>query len=204
MFDASMRKLIDPPLNFVGRHIAVLGVSANTVTVAGFVIGMSAVPLLAFEHYLGALVAIAANRITDGLDGAIARSVGPTAFGGYLDIVCDFIFYSAVIFGFALARPEENGVAAAFLILSFVGTGSSFLAYAILAAKTGKTTEVRGSKSFFHLGGLTEGTETIAFLAAITLLPDWFVVLAFVFGALAWITTASRVAMTWRSFGASL
>ena len=203
MFDASMRKLIDPPLNFIGRRMAAWGVSANSVTVAGFGVGLTAVPLLAFEHYLVALAAIAANRIFDGLDGAIARSAGPTEFGGYLDIVCDFIFYSAVIFGFALARPGENGVAAAFLILSFVGTGSSFLAYAILAAKTGKSTEARGRKSFFHLGGLTEGTETIACLAAMTLLPDWFAVLAFGFGGLAWITTGSRVAMAWRSFGGS-
>ncbi len=201
MFDATMRKLIDPPLNAAGRGIAAMGVSANTVTVAGFVVGMSAVPLLAFEHYLGALAVIAINRLFDGLDGAIARKAGPTEFGGYLDIVLDFIFYSAVIFGFALARPAENGVAAAFLMLSFVGTGSSFLAYAILAAKTGKSTNARGSKTFFHLGGLTEGTETIAFLSAMTLLPDWFAVLAYVFGAMAWITTASRIAMTWQSFG---
>lgn len=201
MLDVPMRKLIDPPLNYAGRRMAAFGVSANTITVVGFAVGLSAVPLLAFEHYLGALAAILANRLFDGLDGATARSAGPTEFGGYLDIVCDFIFYSAVIFGFALARPAENGVAAAFLILSFVGTGSSFLAYAILAAKKRLSTEVRGHKSFFYLGGLTEGTETIAFLAAMTLLPNWFVTLAVVFAGLAWITTASRVAMAWRSFG---
>ncbi len=202
MLDAPMRKIIDPPLNYAGRRIAGIGVSANEITVSGFVVGMAAVPLLAFEHYLGALAVILANRLFDGLDGATARSAGPTDFGGYLDIVCDFIFYSAVIFGFALARPAENGLAAAFLILSFVGTGTSFLAYAILAAKRGRASEQRGHshKAFYYLGGLTEGTETIAFIVAMTLLPDSFVVLAVVFGALAWLTTGSRVVMAWRSF----
>ncbi len=201
MLDAPVRKLVDPPLNSVGRRLAAYGVPANAITLLGFAIGLSAVPMLAYELYAGALAAILINRIFDGLDGATARIAGPTEFGGYLDIVCDFIFYSAVIFGFALARPVENGVAAAFLILSFVGTGSSFLAYAILAAKDGKSTEKRGRKSFFYLGGLTEGTETIAFVVAMTLLPNWFVPLAFVFGGLAWITTASRIVMARQSFG---
>ena len=83
-----------------------------------------------------ALLLILLNRVADGVDGAIARRLGSTDLGGYLDILCDFIFYAAVPLGFALARPE-NGAAAAFLIFSFVGTGSSFLAYAAIAAKRG-------------------------------------------------------------------
>ena len=83
--------------------------------------------------------------------------------------------------GFALARPE-NAVAATFLIFSFMGTGSSFLAYAILAAKRGYETSERGKKSFYYLGGLTEGTETIGLFVLMCLLSNWFVTLAFVFG----------------------
>ena len=201
MFDVGMRKLIDPPLDRLGRWVAALGVSANTVTLVGFAIGLVAVPLLAIEAYGVALVAIAVNRVFDGLDGAVARHQRPTDFGGYLDIVCDFIFYAAVPVGFALARPEANGVAAAVLILSFVGTGSSFLAYAIIAAKRGVSTTARGSKSFFHIGGLTEGTETIAFFVVMCLLPGLFVVLAFTFSTLAWLTTIGRIHSTWRAFG---
>lgn len=200
MLDATLRPLIDPPLNYVGERLSKAGVTANTVTVAGFLIGMGAVPALAFDQPLLALAAIALNRLSDGLDGAVARHSRPTDAGGYLDIVFDFIFYSAVPLGFALMAPQENALAAAFLIFSFVGTGCSFLAYAIVAAKRGLSTEIRGRKSFYYLGGLTEGTETIAFLFLVCLLPGWFPELAYIFGALCWVTTASRVWAGWGTF----
>ena len=200
MFDAPLRKIIDPPLDWAGLHLSRAGISANALTVVGLVAGLASVPLLAVEQYIAALCAIAVNRVLDGLDGAVARRVGKTDFGGYLDIVCDFIFYSAVVFGFALARPDENALAAAFLILSFVGTGSSFLAYAILAAKHGVTTALRGSKTFYYLGGLTEGAETTLFFVAICVLPQLFPVLALVFAALCWVTTLTRIAAARRAF----
>ncbi|MFX4222606.1 MAG: CDP-alcohol phosphatidyltransferase family protein [Thalassobaculum sp.] len=199
MFDAALRRVVDPPLNVAGRAIARLGISANAVTLAGFVVGLGAVPALASEQYALALSLIVANRLADGLDGAVARAAGPSDLGGYLDIVLDFIFYSAVVFGVALGRPDE-AVFAAFLIFSFIGTGASFLAYAIIAAKRGVTTEARGAKSIFYLGGLTEGAETIVCLMAICVFPDYFPWIAGVFGVMCWITTASRIGQAVVSF----
>ena len=124
---------------------------------------------------------------------------GPTDLGGYLDIVCDFILYSGWAFAFALADPA-HAIPAAFLMLSFMGTGSSFLAYAIFAAKRGITTEIQGSKSLYYLGGLTEGTETILIFMAFCLAPQYFPVLAYAFAAACWITTVSRILAAARSF----
>ena len=200
MLDAPLRRVIDPPLDAVGRRLAVAGVGADAVTLAGFAVGLLAIPLLARESYGLALVAIAVNRLADGLDGAVARRRGPTDLGGYLDIVCDFLFYAGVVFGFALARPE-NALPAAFLVFSFVGTGSSFLAFAVLAAKRGLASTARGRKSFYYLGGLTEGRETILLFVAFCLLPDAFPPLAWGFGALCWITTVSRMLGAAASFG---
>lgn len=199
MLDAAMRRIIDPPLDAAGRRVAALGLGANTLTLGGFAVGLLAIPLLAFESYGAALAAILANRLADGLDGAVARHRGPSDLGGYLDIVCDFLFYSAVVFGFALARPE-NALPAAFLIFSFVGTGASFLAFAAIAAKRGLTSAKRGRKSLYYLGGLTEGTETIAAFVALCLFPDAFAAIAYGFGLLCWITTAARILTAWRSF----
>jgi hypothetical protein len=81
-----------------------------------------------------------------------------------------------------------------------MGTGSSFLAFAVMAAKRGLTTEIRGSKSLYYLGGLTEGTETIALFVAICLFPGAFTPLAVVFGLLCWITTTSRILAARRQF----
>ena len=83
--------------------------------------------------------------LADGLDGALARRLGPTDLGGYLDIVLDFFFYAGVPFFFAVGRPEF-ALPAAFLVFSFVGTGSSFLAFAAVAAKRGITTRADGRR----------------------------------------------------------
>lgn len=201
MLDAALRRVIDRPLDAAGRGLARCGIPANAVTVSGFAVGMAAVPALACGRYDLALAAILVNRLADGLDGAVARAVGPTDLGGYLDIVLDFLFYSAVVFGVALARPEE-AVWAAFLIFSFVGSGSSFLAYAIIAAKRGTASMRHRRKTIYYLGGLAEGTETIAALVLVCLIPEAFPWIAGIFGAMCWITTASRIAQAVRAFGA--
>ncbi|MFO7482071.1 CDP-alcohol phosphatidyltransferase family protein [Oceanibaculum nanhaiense] len=200
MIDAALRRVIDRPLDAAGGFLSRCGVSANAMTVAGFAAGMLALPALAVQAYGAALALILLNRLSDGLDGAIARRRGATDFGGYLDIVLDFIFYAGIALGFALADPAANALAACFLIFSFMGTGSSFLAYAVMAAKRGRTSTERGPKSLYYLGGLTEGAETIALFVAICLWPGWFPVLAYGFGALCWLTTASRILAARRDF----
>jgi len=192
MLDPLARRLIDPPLNRMGAALAARGVAANTVTIAGFAIGLAAPLALAFEAYLWALAAILLNRLADGLDGAVARVRGPSDVGGFLDIVLDFVFYAGVPLGFAFARPDF-ALPAAFLLASFMGTASSFLAFAVFAAKHGLNTGRGGGKALYYLGGLTEGTETIACFVACCLFPALFPYFAYGFGLLCWLTTVSRV-----------
>ncbi len=202
MLDARIRPWIDPLLDRLGRPLAAAGISADMVTLAGFVLGLGAVAALALGAYGSALLLILGGRLLDGVDGAVARATAPTDFGGFLDIVCDFVFYAAIPLGFALAAPE-NALAATFLAVSFMGTGSSFLAYAVLAAKRGVTTELRGRKSFYHLGGLTEGFETILCFTLMCLAPSAFIPIAWVFGTMCWITTVARVLAAREAFGRS-
>jgi phosphatidylglycerophosphate synthase len=196
VLDARLRRLIDPPLDRLAAALPER-FSADAATLIGLAIGLAAVPVIAAGGFVLALVPILLNRLLDGLDGALARRHGITDRGGFLDIACDFIFYASVPFAFALADPAANGLAAAFLIFSFVGTGSSFLAYAVMAARRGLATEVRGRKSLYYLGGLTEGTETILVFVLMCLLPAYFPPIALVFGALCWLTTATRFAIAW-------
>lgn len=199
MLDARLRKLIDPPLDYAGQKLARLGVTANSVTWTGFLVGCGAWVLLALGSYWWALTLILLNRLADGLDGAVARHGRVSDLGGYLDIVLDFLFYSGVVFFFAVGRPEE-ALPAAFLIFSFVGTGASFLAFAAVAAKRGITTAARGEKSIYYLGGLTEGSETIALFVAICIFPQYFAWFAWIFGALCWLTTTVRIYMAVETF----
>ncbi|MFZ1430701.1 MAG: CDP-alcohol phosphatidyltransferase family protein [Geminicoccaceae bacterium] len=192
MLDAGIRRLIDPPLDRAGRAVAARGIGADTVSLAGFGVGLLAMFAVMHGVYLLGLALLLLNRLADGLDGAVARQSRSTDLGGFLDIVLDFIIYAGMVFAFAVADPDRNALAAALLLFAFMGTGSSFLAFAIMAAKRRLTTEIRGHKSLYYLGGLTEGTETILFMVIACLMPGWFPLLACVFAAMCWLTTLGR------------
>ncbi|MGE6107617.1 CDP-alcohol phosphatidyltransferase family protein [Aeromonas sobria] len=193
MLDRYAIVLIRRPLNALARPLARLGISANQISIGGFVIGMLSLPLLALGQFEAALLCIVLNRIMDGLDGAIARLQGITDCGGFLDITLDFIFYAAVVLGFALADPANHALAAATLLFAFMGTGSSFLAFAIMAGKRGIANPVYHHKSLYYLGGLTEGSETIGVFVLMCLWPHWFAPLAYGFAALCLVTVLTRL-----------
>lgn len=200
MLDALMRPIIDTPLNRVGRRLAARGISANGVTAVGLIAGLCAAVAVAMNAYALAFGLVVANRLLDGLDGAVARASAPTDGGGYLDIVVDYVFYGSIPFAFALADPPHNAVAAAGLLAGFCLTGVSFLAFATIAAKRGLETDAQGRKSFFYSTGLVEGTETILFFLLMILLPAWFPLLAWIFAALCVLTAAQRSAIVFRVF----
>jgi len=199
MLDAALRPLIDPPLNQTAKVFVRLKVSPNVITWAGFVIGLGAIPALAAHAYGLALLCIVIRSLADGLDGAVARATHVTDYGGYLDIVLDFIFYAGVVLGMAFGQPA-NAVFAAFLIWTFMGTASSFLAYAVLAERHGVSTDIRGDKSLYYLGGLAEGTETLIVLTLFCLVPSWFPALAVIFGLMCMATTVGRVLAAKKAF----
>jgi hypothetical protein len=86
------------------------------------------------------------------------------------------------------------------LLAAFIGTATSFLAFAAIAAKRGLTSLAYPDKSFYFLGGLTEATETLAFFAAMCIWPEHFPTLAYVFAALCAVTIATRLWWGWRAF----
>lgn len=201
MLDRHVRPLIDPPLNRMGRAVARVGGSANVVTLIGLVLGLAGAFAVAAGLFGAALALMLASRLADGLDGAVARATRITDFGGYFDIVADFVFYAAFPLAFIAADPAQNGLAGGALLAAFYVNGASFLGFAILAARRNLTTEARGRKSWYHAGGLMEGTETIAFFAAFCLFPQAFAALAWVFAGLCLVTALGRLAQARAVFG---
>lgn len=193
MFDARIRPLIDPLLNRLGRVLASSGVSATFITLVGFAFGMGAAVAIATGYFFLGFVLIAVNRIADGLDGAVARATKKTDLGGYLDITLDFVFYGAIPLAFAIQNPAVNALPAAALLCSFYANGSAFLAFAIMAERRGLSTDRQGVKSLYYLGGLAEGTETIALFLLMSLLPGWFPILAWTFAAVCFVSAGARV-----------
>jgi phosphatidylglycerophosphate synthase len=200
MLDRQAVTLLRPAVTALARTLARSGISANRITLLGFAIGLGAALLIALGAYLPGAVLILLSRLCDALDGAVARQTQATDAGGFLDLALDFLFYASIPLAFAVARPGDNALAAAVLLTAFIGTSSSFLAFAAFAAKRGLASLDWPDKSLYFLGGLTEATETLALFLAMCLWPQHFAPLAYGFAALCAITTASRIGWGWRAF----
>ncbi|VAW18685.1 Putative phosphatidylglycerophosphate synthase [hydrothermal vent metagenome] len=196
MLDGFMRKIIDPPLNGAGKKLAQMGASANGVTASGLVLGLLAALLIAMGNFSAGLFFLLLSRIADGLDGAVARATQKTDFGGYFDIVADFLFYGAIVLAFIVYDQQENGLAGAVLLLSFYFNGATFLGYSILAERNKLSSASRGEKNLYFTDGLLEGTETIAFFVVICIWPNLFALLAYIFAAATFYTAVMRI---WRA-----
>jgi phosphatidylglycerophosphate synthase len=200
MLDRFATALLRPAVEGLARATQRTGISANAITVAGFALGMLAAVLIATQMHLQALAVMGLSRLCDALDGAVARLHTPSDAGGFLDIALDFLFYASIPLAFAVSEPTTNAMAAATLLAAFVGTASSFLAFAALAAKRGMHNTAYPDKSIYFLGGLTEGTETLAFFVAMCAWPQHFAALAYTFSALCLVTIATRIWWGWKSF----
>ncbi len=192
MLDSVLLPLVNRPLSLIAAELGKKKVTADQVSWVGFGLGLLAVPFILLNWYYVALFFILANRIADGIDGALARLTQKTDSGAFLDICLDFFFYNIIVFAFAWAAPG-NTFWAMLLMLSFVGTSTTFLAFAILAEKQ-KIAKVRyPNKGFVFLGGITEGTETILFFIAFCIWPQHFAWLAAIFSALCLLTAGMRL-----------
>src|SRR5262249_52129136 len=128
MIDSRARQFIDPVLTRAGQSLAAYGVGADMITIGGCVLGLAGSVAISLGQFGLALVLLMANRIADGLDGAVARATRRTDRGAFLDITLDFFIYAAVPLAFAVWNEAANALPAAFLLASFVANGSSFLA----------------------------------------------------------------------------
>ncbi|MFY8083791.1 MAG: CDP-alcohol phosphatidyltransferase family protein [Rubrivivax sp.] len=198
MIDRWAAALLRPGLQAGARGLVRAGVGADAVTWAGFALGLAAAVCIAWEAHVLGLVLMLMSRLLDGLDGAVARLTAPTDRGAFLDITLDFLFYASIPLAFAWADPSRNALAAATLLAAFVGTGSTFLAFAVLAQRRGLTSAVYPTKGLYYLGGLTEATETLLVFAAMCWWPQAFATLAFVFAGLCGLTVLTRLWAGWR------
>ena len=94
----------------IARRLHALGVSANAVTLVGFLITVAGAGLLAAGQPGAALLVLLLGTLSDTLDGQIARAAGGgTRFGAFLDSTLDrlsdaalataAIYLGAAIFG---------------------------------------------------------------------------------------------------------
>lgn len=191
MLDSRLRRLIDPPLNAAAGVLSGK-ISANSITIGGFFIGLGCFFAISQENFQLALGLLLLNRLADGLDGAVARQTAATDLGAYLDIVSDFLLWALLPLGFVLA-DTANGFAAAVLLSSFAMSMTGFLAFAVQAEKRGQSSEAQGKKGMYYLAGLAEGAETVGFFVFSLLFPAYFAQAALVFAAFVYLSVIGRL-----------
>ncbi|HUZ25506.1 MAG TPA: CDP-alcohol phosphatidyltransferase family protein [Streptosporangiaceae bacterium] len=190
MLDPRMRALLGPALEAAGQRLAGAGVAPAALTAAGWAAGAGACAATALRAWPVALGLWLANRLLDGLDGPTARAGFPTDAGGFLDIVADFSVYAGVILGLAVAVPGAR-LACVALLTAYYISGTAFLALSSLAER--RRQRLGDNRSLRFVGGLAEGTETIAVYVLLFLFPQHATVIVWAFTAVVAITAAQRI-----------
>ena len=196
MFDRHLQKFTQKPLSFFAK-IILKYLSANQITSIGFILGLIMCILIYLKLFFLAIFFLILNRICDGLDGVMARLKVPTYLGAYLDIVLDFIFYSGFILIFGIL-DTSNIVISCLLLFSYICTGTTFLANAIIQPKLdllqkNKSLDMDIPKSIYYSAGLIEGTETILFMIICLLFPNLYFFFGLFFTVLCLLTALSRI-----------
>ncbi len=187
-------------ISATAKYLHQFGITANMISILGFVIGLLAINFLAMSNFATALICILLNRFCDALDGALARHTKVTEFGIFLDATLDYVFYAGLIFGFALANPYQNAVAASFLLFAFTSSACAMLAYAIVAYKNNSRQKLEITKSPFYLGGFAQGFETFVGMVILCVLPSAFLPIAIILGVLCFIKACSVVITAYYNF----
>src|SRR5216683_3893131 len=190
MLDTRMRAMLGPALEAAGQRLAAAGVPPVTLTAAGWAAGAGACAATALRAWPAALGLWLANRLLDGLDGPTARAGAASDVGGFLDIVADFSIYAGIILGLAVAVPGAR-LACVALLTAYYISGTAFLALSSMAER--RCQRLGDDRSLRFVGGLAEGTETIAVYLLLFLLPQHATVIVWAFTAAVAITAVQRV-----------
>ncbi|MEC3975846.1 CDP-alcohol phosphatidyltransferase family protein [Amycolatopsis sp. H20-H5] len=196
MLDARIRPLLGPSLDRAATWLDVRWVTPNRLTLAGLVVGLGSATAAGARWWAVALTLWLLSRLLDGLDGPLARRRGGgDPFGGFADIVADFLVYGAFIVGMAIG----TGAWIPFLVvlLAYYVNGAAFLAFSSIAERESR--QIDDGRSLSFLGGLTEGTETVLACSLFCLLPQYAAPMAWVWAAAVTVTALQRVVLARRT-----
>ena len=191
MFDPIFSRILKAPMARGAEALMERHITATQVTLAGFAAAVLCATAVAYGYYVIGLVFLIVNRLADGMDGALARMTHPTDFGAYLDMVLDFVAFTAIAGSFAAGRPD-HAIAAVVVAASLMGLASTFLGFAVIAAARGLIPDMQ-SKPFTMAGGIVETSEITVFLLIVLVMPDLFPTAAWIFSAACWVTMAQRI-----------
>jgi phosphatidylglycerophosphate synthase len=195
MFDIWLRALKDRLLGpLVAR--ANPSVHPNVISIIALFVGMAVAWLAYSHHYRAALAAWLLNRALDACDGTLARVQGKqTDFGGYLDILLDFIVYAIIPIGLIAGRPTPSvALGGALLEASFFVNAASWMYLAAILERRSTGALAKGEGTTVTMPpGLIAGAETVVFYALFLIFPSHLAPLFATMGALVVVTVVQRL-----------
>ncbi len=202
MLDGSVRPLLDRPLASAAAALDRSWITPNRISVVGLSLGLASAVTAGLQWWAVALVLWLTSRICDGLDGPLARRRAQSAggkgseAGGFLDITADFLVYGSTVLGVAIGVTRDSAYGAswipfALVLLTYYVNGTAFLAFSSIAERTGH--QMDDGRSFSFLGGLAEGTETVAVHSLWLILPFYAEQIAWVWAVIVGISAAQRM-----------
>ncbi|MGL1890377.1 MAG: CDP-alcohol phosphatidyltransferase family protein [Spirochaetaceae bacterium] len=194
MFDTALRpikeRILLPFAKFLAKYI-----SPNKMTMISLVLGILAFFTVLLGLYKIALICWVLNRITDGLDGTIARiSETQSDYGGYIDIMSDFLIYAIIPIAFVMNRGfiKLETILLVFMLAAFYINSASWMYLSAILEKRNYLSQ-KSLTSVNMPKGLAEGFETIIIYTLFFILPDQIVILFIVISVLALIGSIQRI-----------
>ncbi len=185
MLDAITRPLKNRILAPLAKPLA--KVHPNIVSILGFLTGAYTAWLAYQQQYVLAFFVWGLSRTLDGFDGVVARAHDKQSdFGGYLDILLDFVVYILVPVGIALANPTSEMLIATIALISiFYVNGASWMYLSAILEKRALGAQARGETTTVSMpAGLIGGSETVLFYGLFLLLPSYQQALFWLMGGL--------------------
>lgn len=200
MFDGVIRpikeKVLIPFSLVIGKKL-----SPNFITLISFLFGISSIILIFKGNIKISLLCWVINRITDGLDGTVARITNrQTDFGGYIDIMADFVIYSFIPIAFVYYRGNitiELFVIALMLAIFYINAASWMYLSSILEKK-GLTTDEKLT-SVVMPSGLVEGFETVIMYTLFYIFTDNIIFLFIIMGIFTILGALQRVLWAYKT-----
>ncbi len=196
MIDQVLRKPKEKYFVPLAKRLSTL--NPNRLSIIAFGVGLLAIICIFFRLYYIALFLWLLNRALDGLDGEVARAHNKqTDWGGYLDIMLDFIIYALIPIALVYKNPSNSKYfALSILLASFYINAGSWMYLSALLEKQAHNLDKNNQKTSINMPcGLIEGFETIVFYCLFILFWPYLNILFFIMAALMLITIAQR--MVW-------
>ena len=167
------------------------------LTLAGLVVGLGAAAAVGLGFHWIAVGLWLANRVLDGLDGAVARMRGrQTDFGGYIDLLADFTVYAAIPIGVAADAGSTSGwIAVAVLLATFYINAISWSFLSAIMARRGADGPQGPRRTTLAMPpGLVEGAETLVLFTLMLAFPAWAIGLCWLMAGGVLISVLQRLA----------